>query len=221
MASSFAGTTHLLDGTDNHDAVLGLIVINPTLESVVDAKVSTQSYDAEFGASAGVVSSQTRSGTNEIHGNGFWFLRNSELQARNPFSQARPIPGTNGRLIPVTQWNQFGQKLYLADRVEAADAIAQFIAGLREEDFLGSDLVRSAVLQKLMIIGEAAAKVSDGIKERHAGIPWADMIGFRNIAAHAYFAMRWPTAWVIASEQVPKVQSRIAAILKSEFPESE
>ena len=31
---SFAGTSHLLDGTDNHDAVLGWIVINPTLESV-------------------------------------------------------------------------------------------------------------------------------------------------------------------------------------------
>jgi hypothetical protein len=105
---SFAGTTHLLDGTDNHDAMLGLIVINPTLESVTDAKVSTQNYDAEFGASAGVVSSQTRSGTNDIHGSVFWFLRNNELQARHPFSQARPIPGTNGRLMPVTQWNQFG-----------------------------------------------------------------------------------------------------------------
>ena len=105
---SFAGTTHLLDGTDNHDAMLGLIVINPTLESVTDAKVSTQNYDAEFGASAGVVSAQTRSGTNEIHGSGFWFHRNSATQARNPFTQFRPIPGTNGRLIPVTQWNQFG-----------------------------------------------------------------------------------------------------------------
>ena len=105
---SFAGTTHLLDGTDNHDAVLGLIVINPTLESVTDAKVSTQNYDAEFGASAGVVSAQTRSGTNDIHGSLFWFTRNSETQARNPFTQSRPIPGSDGRLIPVTQWNQFG-----------------------------------------------------------------------------------------------------------------
>ncbi|MDX2154824.1 MAG: TonB-dependent receptor [Bryobacteraceae bacterium] len=108
---SFAGTTHLLDGTDNHDAMLGLIVINPTLESVTDAKVATQNYDAEFGASAGVVSSQTRSGTNQFHGSAFWFLRNSKVQARNPFTQARPIPGTNGRLIPVTQWNQFGASI--------------------------------------------------------------------------------------------------------------
>ena len=69
---SFAGTSHLLDGTDNHDAVLGWIVINPTLESVTEAKVTTANYDAEFGtASAGVVSAQTKSGTNTFHGSGF------------------------------------------------------------------------------------------------------------------------------------------------------
>ena len=50
---SFAGSAHLLDGTDNHDALLGLIVINPTLESVTEAKVTTANYDAEFGATAG------------------------------------------------------------------------------------------------------------------------------------------------------------------------
>ena len=109
---SFAGVSHLLDGTDNHDAVLGWIVINPTLESVTEAKVTTADYDAEFGtAAAAVVSSQTKSGTNQLHGSGFEFLRNDHLQARNPFTQARPIFGSNGRMIPVTQWNQFGGSL--------------------------------------------------------------------------------------------------------------
>src|SRR2546421_3279115 len=42
---SFAGTSHLLDGTDNHDAVLGWIVINPTLDSVTEAKITTANYD--------------------------------------------------------------------------------------------------------------------------------------------------------------------------------
>ncbi|MDQ1470875.1 MAG: hypothetical protein QOJ99_2355, partial [Bryobacterales bacterium] len=109
---SFAGVSHLLDGTDNHDAVLGWIVINPTLESVTEAKVTTADYDAEFGtAAAAVVSAQTKSGTNQLHGTGFEFLRNDHLIARNPFTQARPIFGSNGRLIPITQWNQFGGSL--------------------------------------------------------------------------------------------------------------
>jgi hypothetical protein len=104
---SFAGTSHLLDGTDNHDSMLGLIVINPTLESVTEAKITTSAYDAEFGANAGVVSAQTRSGTNSFHGVGFEFLRNDHLNARNPFTQFQKIRGTD-RFIPVTQINQFG-----------------------------------------------------------------------------------------------------------------
>lgn len=109
---SFAGTSHLLDGTDNHDAVLGWIVINPTLESVTEAKITTANYDAEFGvASAGVVSAQTKSGTNALHGSAFWLLRNDHMQARNPFTQSKVIPNSNGRTIPLTQWNQFGASI--------------------------------------------------------------------------------------------------------------
>jgi Carboxypeptidase regulatory-like domain/TonB dependent receptor len=107
---SFAGSAHLLDGTDNHDAVLGLIVINSTLESVTEAKVTTADYDAEFGATAGVISAQTKSGTNNFHGVGFHFLRNDHFNARNPFTQFQKIRGTD-RFIPVTQWNQFGGAL--------------------------------------------------------------------------------------------------------------
>lgn len=104
---SFAGTTQLLDGTDNRDALLSLIVINPTLESLSEAKITTSAYDAEFGATAGVISVQTKSGTNDFHAVAFEFLRNGVLNARNPFTQFRTITGTD-RFIPVTQYNQFG-----------------------------------------------------------------------------------------------------------------
>lgn len=107
---SFAGSSYLLDGTDNHDALLGLIVINPTLESVTEAKVTTANYDAEFGATAGVISAQTKSGTNLFRGAGSTFLRDDRFMARNPFTQFQPIPGTD-RYIPKTDWNQFGGAL--------------------------------------------------------------------------------------------------------------
>src|SRR6185369_14743070 len=45
----FSGTSFQLDGTDNQDPILGIIVINPTLESAVESKITTQNYDAEFG----------------------------------------------------------------------------------------------------------------------------------------------------------------------------
>ena len=72
----FSGTAFELDGTDNQDPILGIIVVNPNLDAVTEAKVSLQNYDAEFGkAVSSVVTAQTKSGTNDIHGSGFWFRR--------------------------------------------------------------------------------------------------------------------------------------------------
>lgn len=100
----FSGTSHQLDGTDNRDPILGIIVINPTLESISEAKVTTQNYDAEFGmANAGVVTAQTKSGTNELHGSGFGYRRSGFGQARNPFTEPKNVP--------QTRWGQFGGSL--------------------------------------------------------------------------------------------------------------
>ena len=106
---SFAGTGYQLDGTDNRDPILGIIVINPNLESIGEAKITSQNYDAEFGqAIAGVVSVSTKSGTNEFHGSAFEFLQRDRFQARNPFTQPdRPDPIT-GRVLPETKRDQFG-----------------------------------------------------------------------------------------------------------------
>jgi uncharacterized protein with HEPN domain len=61
--------------------------------------------------------------------------------------------------------------LYLADIVQAADAIARFVEGMDEPRFVGDDLVRSAVLHKLTVIGEAAARVSGDLRQSHPDVP--------------------------------------------------
>src|SRR2546425_90904 len=72
----FSGTGYELDGTDNQDPILGIIVINPNLDAVGETKITLQNFDAEFGkAIAGLVTAQTKSGTNELHGSAFWYRR--------------------------------------------------------------------------------------------------------------------------------------------------
>src|SRR5258707_5262210 len=98
----FAGTAFELDDTDNQDPILGIIVINPNLEAINEVKITHQDYDAEFGKAIGaIVTSQTKSGTNEIHGSAFDFERSNSNFARDPFTQA-----TGG--VPSGNWNQFG-----------------------------------------------------------------------------------------------------------------
>src|SRR5260370_18616914 len=72
----FSGTAFELDGTDNQDPILGIISVNPNLAAVTEAKGASQNYDAEFGKAVGsVVTAQTKSASNEIHGSRFYFPR--------------------------------------------------------------------------------------------------------------------------------------------------
>ncbi|PYV66770.1 MAG: hypothetical protein DMG97_28805, partial [Acidobacteria bacterium] len=98
----FSGTNFMIDGMDNTDPVLGIVMINPPIDSVQEFRGTTSNFDAEFSQAGGsVIQVQTKSGTNNYHGSLFEFLRNDYFQARDPFTQQ------TGKLPPL-RWNQFG-----------------------------------------------------------------------------------------------------------------
>ena len=106
-------------------------------------------------------------------------------------------------------------ELYLADMLDAIEAIERFVAGVDEPRFLSNELVQSAVLQKLSIIGEAAARLPDSAREAMPEIPWKEIIGFRNIAVHAYFSVDWRIVFVTVTDDLPEVKQAIVRRAKS------
>ena len=93
----------LLDGVDNNDTDVRGYVLEPSVDSIQEFKIATNSYSAEYGsASAGQVNIITRSGTNEFHGTVYDYLRNRDLDARNFF---------DGSVKPQFIRNQFGASL--------------------------------------------------------------------------------------------------------------
>lgn len=107
----FVGVNTILDGTDNRDFLYGNMLIVPNLDSVGETKITTSSYDAEFGQiSAALVTVSTKSGTDTWHGSGFFYRRSDATFARDQFAQANADPVT-GRFIPPTLWGQFGGSL--------------------------------------------------------------------------------------------------------------
>ena len=113
------------------------------------------------------------------------------------------------------------EELYLQDIVEATESIKKFLADIGYASFQESDLVRSAVLQKLTMIGEAAARISKEFQSRHPDVEWADIIAFRNIAVHAYFAVDWDIVWTTATEDVLVLEEQVGKIIQLEFPKAE
>lgn len=102
---------------------------------------------------------------------------------------------------------------FLADILEAADAVQRFLDGINREEFLQNEVLQSAVLQKLIVIGEAAARLPRRFREEHSEVEWPDVIGFRNIAVHAYFSVNWSIVWNTAAHDVPLLRTKMAGIL--------
>lgn len=109
------------------------------------------------------------------------------------------------------------EKLYLFDVLDAAKAVERFCAKASEDQFLQDEILQSAVLQKLIVIGEAASHLPDEFRGAHPEIAWQDIIGFRNIAVHQYFAIMWEIVWTTANVDVPELKAQIAAIIEAEF----
>jgi hypothetical protein len=98
-------TGYQLDGTDNQDAWLASIIINPDPDSVAESKFSLENFDAENGyVAGGMFVAATKSGSNDLHGSLFEYLISNtpgfKTVAANPFTQPHGAP-------PL-QNNQFG-----------------------------------------------------------------------------------------------------------------
>ena len=81
------GLVYLLDGGTHNDVYNNLGLPMPFPDALQEFKVETSGMQAQYGQhSSGVMNAVTKSGTNEFHGDLFWFLRNGELNARNTFA---------------------------------------------------------------------------------------------------------------------------------------
>jgi Carboxypeptidase regulatory-like domain len=81
---------YMVNGGDVKELMNGGTSIVPNLDSIAEFRILTNNFDPEFGNySGGVVNVVTKAGTNEVHGGGFEFLRNTDLDARNFFSPER------------------------------------------------------------------------------------------------------------------------------------
>ncbi|MBZ5703320.1 MAG: TonB-dependent receptor [Acidobacteriia bacterium] len=120
---SFRGISGLLnnntvDGGDNNQAFFseekGRTRINYSISqaSIQEFQVNTSNFSAEYGRSAGgVVNAVTKSGTNNFHGEAFWFDRDNGWGATNPFATMVPAPPAPSKPVPIKpkdKRHQFG-----------------------------------------------------------------------------------------------------------------
>ena len=101
----------------------------------------------------------------------------------------------------------------LLDIANAARLIESFIQGMTKESFLLDTKTQSAILHQIMVIGEAAKRLSQPFREQHSMLPWSLMAGMRDHLIHGYDAVDLGEVWKTATGDIPDLLDKLEPIL--------
>jgi len=104
----------------------------------------------------------------------------------------------------------------LCDILLAAKKLIKFTAGVSQQEFENSDLLQSAVIRELGVIGEAARAMSLEFQSAHAEIPWHEIIGMRNRLIHEYSRVDLVRVWDTVRHDIPGLVSMLEPLQDSE-----
>jgi uncharacterized protein with HEPN domain len=96
-------------------------------------------------------------------------------------------------------------RLYLADIIDAFEAIEDFIGEMSIDEFVKDDKTVSAVIRKLEIVGEASKMIPQEIRDRYSDIPWGEMARMRDKLIHFYFGIDHKLLWQTAKKRIPAI----------------
>lgn len=101
----------------------------------------------------------------------------------------------------------------IRDIQQAAQEILSFTSGMDQASFVVDRRTQAAVLYEILVIGEAANRLSADFREQHSTIPWKNIIGMRNILAHQYDDVDPDEVWKVAHQDIPELMAMIAPLL--------
>ena len=102
--------------------------------------------------------------------------------------------------------------LYVKDMHEAVLDIASFVDGYDFARFSGDKKTIAAVLRNFEILGEAASRVPDDMRELAPEIDWRGIKDFRNVIAHFYRGVDLDLVWKLIATRLPKLTADLGAL---------
>lgn len=102
---------------------------------------------------------------------------------------------------------------YALDMLIAAKTAIRFVEGKSHEQFLQDELLQSALIRQIQIIGEAAWKLSAEFRDANPEVAWAKIIGMRHRLVHDYLNVDLELVWAVAIQHAPELVESLAKIL--------
>jgi uncharacterized protein with HEPN domain len=101
----------------------------------------------------------------------------------------------------------------VAHIVESVALVACYIRGVDLARLEADVMLQDAVLRRLILIGEAAGKVSPTTSAHYPEVPWRLMADFRNFVVHEYHRVDWLIVWKVVTESLPQSGPALERVL--------
>ncbi len=101
----------------------------------------------------------------------------------------------------------------LLDMIQSAEIVTTYISDLSESEFASNEEKQDAVIRRLLVIGEAANRVSEEGQAEIPELEWPKIRGMRNRLAHEYDNISLKVVWQIAQTEMTALISKIKPVV--------
>lgn len=103
---------------------------------------------------------------------------------------------------------------YVRDMLVACEKVMSYTEGMDQTAFVADGRTYDATLRNLELIGEAATRIPDSVRESREEIPWRRMIGTRNRIIHGYLGIDDDVVWSIIRDDIPELTLQLSGLLE-------
>jgi uncharacterized protein with HEPN domain len=104
-------------------------------------------------------------------------------------------------------------RIYIEDCLDSISRVSEYVREVDRSTFARSPAIQDAVIRRLEIIGEAAKRVPEPIKQHYRAIPWRSMAAMRDVLIHDYPEIVSDQVWITATEHLPPLESQLQRVL--------
>lgn len=104
----------------------------------------------------------------------------------------------------------------LEDMLAAARKLIDYAQGTSRETLPTQPMRLEAVLYGIVVLGEAARRLSTELRTAHPEVPWREIIGMRSVVTHGYDQIADDELWQVLERDLPELRSKLEAILSCE-----
>ncbi len=104
--------------------------------------------------------------------------------------------------------------IYTGHILDAIKKIEKYCKKTTRNEFLKNDILKDAVVRNLEIVGEAAKRLSEEFRNRHAFIAWKDICGMRDKIVHDYIGIDYRIVWAVIQTDLKELKTELKKLTK-------